>query len=239
MASILYKNDLLAKMISKFVEAAKSINAAGFTFGRCGSMILDVTSCMPEGANTKSAISPEYALKKEMPGLKDRFFYVTSYHCSFEQFSRTPMDYGAIIRITRSCNGYEAIADNLIKFPKELDTFLSAYSIINDARMNSLCFIHSYPMELELAMRKLNGDSNKFLDLAEDFSPDQVWTFKDKFRIINNSEKDFENKISEALCGKNNVFVPKHGLYTFGIDPLAAADKIAAINLAAKFINRL
>ncbi|MBQ5452259.1 MAG: hypothetical protein IIU03_02770 [Bacteroidales bacterium] len=239
MASILYKNDLLAKMISKFVEAAKSINALGFSLGRCGSMILDVTSFMPEGSNTKSAISPEYALKKEMPGLKDRFFYVTSYHCSFEQFARTPMDYGAIIRITRSCNGYEAIADHLVKFPKELDIFLSAYSFINDARMNSLCFIHSYPMELELAMRKLNGAADKFLDLAEDFSPDQTWTFKDKFRVVSSTESDFENKISEALCGKNNVFVPKHGLYTFGIDPTAAADKTAAINLAAKFINRL
>ena len=239
MASILYKNELLAKMISKFVDAAKSINTAGFTIGRCGSMILDVTSCMPEGANTKSSISPEYPLKKEMPGLKDRFFYVTSHHCSFEQFSRTPMDYGSIIRITRSCNGYEAIADNLVKFPKELDTFFSAYNFITDARMNSLCFVHSYPTDLDFAMRKINLDANKFLDLAEDYIPDQVWTFKDKLKVVNSSEKDFENRIAEALSGKNNVFVPKHGLYTFGIDPLAAADKIAAINLAAKFINRL
>lgn len=105
--------------------------------------------------------------------------------------------------------------------------------------MNSLCFIHSYPMELELAMRRLDFDAEKFLSAAESFSPDQVWTYKDRLTVIDKSEENFEEKISHALCGKTNVFVPKYGLYTFGIDSLAASDKIHAINLAAKYINRV
>ncbi len=239
MASILYKNDLLAKMISKFVEAAKSISNHSFAIGRCGTMILDVTSCMPEDAPNKAAISPEYSLEKEMPGLKDRFFYLTAHRCSIDQFCRTPMDYGTIIRITPDCKGFEAIADNLVKFPKELPMLLSAYSYVTDTRINSLCFIHSYPMEVEIAMRKLGYDTDKFLKLAESICPDQIWTFKDRLSVIENTQEGFHEKLPQALCGKTNVFVPSHGLYTFGIDPLAAFDKVAAINFSATFINRI
>ncbi len=240
MTSILYKNEHLAKEISKFVDAARNISVNHFAEGRCGAMFLDVTPFMPKESVDKVAISPEYQIGKTMKNLKNRYFYTTASKCSLEQYSRTPMDYSSIIRITENCEAYEAIADNLVKFPEDLTLALHAYNQHTDPKLHSICLIHTYPMDLTIAMKKIGNDTQRFIEFGAEFSPDQIWTFKKGFVTI---EKDhnpnFLQDVSAALANKTNVFVPRHGLYTFGVDPLAASDKICAINHIAKVINKI
>lgn len=239
MTSILYKNNHLAKLISKFVDAARDISTNRYAEGRCGSMILDVTSFMPKDSADKVAISPEYPIGETMPNLKHRYFYTTAAKCSLEQYSRTPMEYSSIIRITESCDAYEAIADNLVKFPDDLTLALHAYNMHTDPKLQSICLIHTYPLDLTITMMKLGNDTKKFIELGQELSPDQVWTFKKGFiSIPKDGNPEFMQQVSEALSNKINVFVPKHGLFTFGVDPLAASDKICALNHIAKLINK-
>jgi hypothetical protein len=239
MVSILYKNDLLAKKVSRVVDAARCISSHGLTLGRAGALFMDVTELMTEDAQRKVAISPEYSLEEVLSGLKGRYFYTTALKCSIEQYTKTPMDFSCIIRINDNCNAFEIIADNLIKFPIELSPVLKAYNLLTDPKFSSACFIHSYPPELESAMRKIGYDTKRFLNMAADFSPDQTWTFKNSFAVIEQEgNSDFEAMLSQALGKKTNVYIPRHGLYTFGIDSIAASDKALIINHFATLINR-
>ena len=239
MVSILYKNDLLAKRVSRFVDAARCISSNDLTLGRCGSMFLDVTPLMNEDAQRRAAISPEYPLGEVLPGLKGRYFYTTALKCSIEQYTKTPMEFSSIIRINENCDAFEVIADCLVKFPQELVSVLKAYNTLKDPKFDSACFIHCYPPELESAMRKIGYDTKRFLNMAADFSPDQMWTFKNSFAVLEKDSNDkFDVMLAEMLGEKTNIYVPKHGLYTFGIDSTAAADKALVINHFAKIINR-
>lgn len=240
MASILYKNEKLAKLVSRFVDSARAIAANQLAIGRCGSMFMDVTSCMPPEAADRAAISPEYEIGEELKGLKGKFLYATAAKCSLEYFARVPMELSSIIRISPSCKSYEVIADNLVKFSDDLEIALRFFGDCQSSPDHSMSLFHAYPSELEVAMRKLGNSSEKFLQLALELSPDQAWTFKKGFVTIeNDGSQEFVRQISSALSAKNNVFVPRHGLYTFGIDPLAASDKIFAINYIATMINRI
>ncbi|MCR5455094.1 MAG: class II aldolase/adducin family protein [Bacteroidales bacterium] len=236
MASILYKNDSLARKLGMGVDSARSLAANHWAEGRCGSISLNVTSSFDGNISDWRSISGEYEIGQAFPKVQNNMIFITANHISMAEFVRTPMDCGSIVRLLEGGSKYDIIADNVIKISSEFIIHLNAYNRFNTQKNPPLAIVHAYPMKLEIAMRKLNFDVALFMEKAHDFSPDQVWTFKKGVEVVEYGTPEYYDNVAKALADRKLVFVPHHGIFSFGLDPIAAVDKIAAINYLAGFM---
>ena len=236
MASILYKNDLLARRLGMCVDSARSLAVNHWAEGRCGSISLNVSGLMTGKISEYRSISAEYNIGQEFERLKDNAIFITANHISMAEFVRTPMDCGSIVRILEGGDRYDFIADKTVKISSEFLIHLSAFNKFNTQQNPPLAIVHAYPMKVEVAMMKLNFDSERFMEIAHDFSPDQVWTFKKGIKTIQYGTPTYADDVATALSERKLVIVPRHGIFSFGLDPIAAVDKIAAVNYLASFM---
>ena len=236
MASILYKNDSLARKLGMAVDSARSLAVNHWAEGRCGSISLNVTSSFPGNINDWRSISGEYDIGQTFPRVQDNMIFITANHISMADFVRTPMDCGSIVRLLENGGRYDFIADKVVKISSEFLIHLNAYNLFNTQNNPPLAIVHAYPMKIEVAMRKVGFNSAKFMEMAHDFSPDQVWTFKKGIETVEYDSPDYANNVATALSERKLVIVPRHGIFSFGLDPIAAVDKIAAVNYFASFM---
>lgn len=237
MASILYKNDLLARRLAMCVDSARSLASNHWAEGRCGSISLNVSSLFPDKISEYRSISAEYGIGQEFSRLNNSMVFITANHISMADFVRTPMDCGSIVRILESGDRYDFIADKSIKISSEFIIHLSAYNKFNTQINPPLAIVHAYPLKIELAMRKLGFDVAKFMEFVQDISPDQMWTFKKGLALVEYGTPEYMENVATALAERKLVIVPRHGIFSFGLDPIAAVDKIAAVNYFASFLQ--
>ena len=236
MASILYKNDSLARKLGMAVDSARSLAVNHWAEGRCGSISLNVTASFPGNINDWRSISGEYDIGQTVPKVQDNMIFITANHISMADFVRTPMDSGSIVRLLENGGRYDFIADKVVKISSEFLIHLNAYNLFNTQKNPPLAIVHAYPMKIEVAMRKVGFNSAKFMEMAHDFSPDQVWTFKKGIETVEYNAPDYADNVAKALSERKLVIVPRHGIFSFGLDPIAAVDKIAAVNYFASFM---
>lgn len=237
MASILYKCDKLAKHIGLGVESARSIVQNHWAEGRCGSISMNVTESMPDDFMDKMSIGPESEIGDTVKGLARNAFFITAHHISFSEFVRTPMETGSLLRILDGGSKYDIIADKVVKISSEFSIHLKAYEKFSSQKNPPTAIIHAYPMRMELVLRKLNYDTQLFMEKASEISPDQVWTFKKGIGIVEHNDENYAEKVANVLSERKLCFVPRHGIFSFGQDPLGASDKIAAANYLALLIS--
>lgn len=236
MASILYKNDVLARKLAMSVDSARNLSINHWAEGRCGSISLNVSSSFNNDIHDFRSLSAEYDIGQKFDNIANNMIFITANHISMAEFVRTPMDCGSIVRILENGNKYDIIADKTVKISSEFIIHLNAYNQFNTQKNPPLAIVHAYPMKIELAMRKLGYDVAQFMEKAHDISPDQVWTFKKGIALVEYGTEEYNINVANALAEHKLVIVPRHGIFSFGLDPIAAVDKIAAVNYFASLI---
>lgn len=236
MASILYKNDSLARKVGLCVDSARSLVSNNWAEGRCGFISFNVTSSFADANSEFSPVSDEFSIGKEFPNVQDNMIFVTANHISMSEFVRTPMDCGCIVRLLEGGSKYDIVADKNMKISSEFLIYLKAYNFFNTQKNPPLSVVHAYPMTFEMAMRKLNYDAGLYMEKVTEMSPDQIWTFKKGIEVVSYDDPDYADNVAKVLAERKLAFVPGHGIFSFGLDPIAAVDKIGAVNYLAGFM---
>ncbi len=227
---------MLARRLAMSVDSARSLSVNHWAEGRTGSISLNVSNLFTEEISEYRSISAEYNIGQTFENMKNNMVFITANHISMAEFVRTPMDCGSIVRILEGGDRYDFIADKPVKITSEFIIHLSAYNKFNKQQNPPSSVVHAYPMKIEFAMRKLNFEVDKFMEIVRDISPDQMWTFKKGLSVVEYGTDTYADDVSTALAERKLVIVPRHGIFSFGLDPIAAVDKIAAVNYFASFM---
>ncbi len=239
MKSILYRNDGLAKMITRVGEAAAIVSRNFWAEGRCGCFSADVTEFMPEDASDMISISPEYPIGRSVPHLKGRYFFCSGKLASMRDFARYPMEHGSIVRLNDDCTSFEAVADKFVRCSEEFSAHLAAYEKFAEKSVSAVSIAHVYPLESELALKIFDGDVEKLLETAKSLAPEHFRIFKKglkKLVFSDFSDEDFVNGLSSELSGGDIAILPSRGVVSYGREPASAVDKISAFVHACKII---
>lgn len=242
MKSILFRNDGLAKMITRVGEAAAIVSRNMWAEGRCGCFSADVTEFMPEDAADMISISPEYSIGKTVEHLKGRYYFCSGKLASMRDFSRYPMEHGSIVRINDACNGFEAVADKFVRCSEEFAAHLSAYEKFAEKSVSAVSIAHVYPLETEIALKIYNGDVARLLEDAKKLAPEHFRIFKKGIGLLETSDlsgEDFVNNLAQQLSSGDITLLPSRGVISYGREPASSVDKISAFVHVCKLLIRI
>jgi rhamnulose-1-phosphate aldolase len=116
-------------------------------------------------------------LAEEVPAIANNIFYVTGTGKRMRDVAKSPIEFGAIIRITADGKKFEIISEKPVKPTSELPSHLSIHNFLMAKGNSKSVVLHTHPTEL-IALTH----SNTFLN-AEHFTQ-TLWAMIPEARVI-------------------------------------------------------
>ncbi|MCC8186090.1 MAG: rhamnulose-1-phosphate aldolase [Bacteroides sp.] len=148
MKSILENRPELARQVADVAEVAGYLWQKGWAERNGGNMTINITDAVDAEIRALPAISGRIPIGKELPHLKDRYFFCKGTNKRMRDLARWPMDNGAVIRICDDCVSYEIVADHPVKPTSELPAHLSMHNYLIGKGSSYKAAIHTHPIDL-------------------------------------------------------------------------------------------
>ena len=148
MDSILKNRPALASAIGLVAETAGYLWEKGWAERNGGNIVVNVTEFADAQMAAMPAISSAIEIGTVLPHLKGCFFFCKGTNRRMRDLARTPMENGAVIRITEDCAHYEIIADNPVKPTSELPSHLGVHNYLLGKNSPYRASVHTHPIEL-------------------------------------------------------------------------------------------
>lgn len=135
-------------------ELAKIAETAGFLWQRNwaeangGNISVNLTRFAGNDILEMPSQQSEVALAEEVHAIAGSIFYVTGTGKRMRDVARSPLDFGAIIRVTDSGKKYEIISEKAVKPTSELPSHLSIHHFLKTRNTGYNVVLHTHPTEL-------------------------------------------------------------------------------------------
>jgi rhamnulose-1-phosphate aldolase len=162
--------------------------------------------------------------------LYDNIFYFTGTGQRMRDVAKSPLDFGAIIKVCDDWTNFEYVSEKHIKPTSELPSHLAIHKCLRDRGMRNTVVVHTHPNEL-IAISHLK----KFLDA--DVLTKTLWSMIPESRIIVPKgvgvvsyhvpgSLELATATIEQLATHDVILWEKHGVLAVGNDVVECFDAI-------------
>jgi len=178
------------------------------------------------------------SLAEDVPEIAGNIFYVTGTGKRMRDVAKSPLDFGALIRITADGKRFEIISEKAVKPTSELPSHLSIHNFLKARGNNKSVVLHTHPTEL-IALTHCKP----FLDPAH--LTRTLWAMIPEARVlvpkglglvpyILTGTTEIGRATINILENHNVVMWEKHGILAVGEDIAACFDVIDTLTKSAK-----
>ncbi|MBE0637357.1 MAG: rhamnulose-1-phosphate aldolase [Bacteroidales bacterium] len=141
-------NAQIAEELNRIAEVAGFLWQRGWAEANGGNISVNLTQLLSR--TDMSMPEPEKAIElaESLPGLAGNFFYVTGAGQRMRDIARSPLDFGAIIRINKDGKQFEIASEKSVKPTSELPSHLSIHNFLKAKGNHKSVVLHTHPTEL-------------------------------------------------------------------------------------------
>ena len=238
MQSIL-QNSALAAEIYQVAEVAGHLWQKGWAERNGGNITVNITEWVDDAMRTLPALGGPYPIGKELPHLKNAWFYCKGTQKRMRDLAREPMANGSVIRITPDCAHYEIVADALVMPTSELPSHLAVHDYLLAKGSPYRASLHTHPIELVALTH-----SRKWLE--KDAATKMLWSMIPETKafcprglgivpyMLPSSVELADATIRTLADDYDVVMWEKHGVFAVDTDIMSAFDQVDVLNKAAQ-----
>lgn len=141
-------NEELINELDKIAEVASFLWQRGWAEANGGNISVNLTHLIDD--SVQEFPTPEITIKlaEPLPGLAGNLFYVTGAGKRMRDVSKSPLDFGAIIRVTDDGKSYWVVSEKPVKPTSELPSHLSIHNFLKAKGNHKSVVLHTHPTEL-------------------------------------------------------------------------------------------
>lgn len=239
---ILSTRPALAAEIAQVAEVARYLWEKGWAERNGGNIVVNITQLVDDELRALPPILPARKIGTTLPYLKGTYFYCKGTGKRMRDLARCPMDNGAIVRITDTCDAYEIIADKPVIPTSECASHFTMHNYLIQSGSTYRASVHTHPIEL-VAM------SHNPAFLKKDVMGHKLWGMIPEtlafaplgLGIVPYAmpgSVELANATLEQIKDYDVVMWEKHGVCAVGKDVMDAFDQIDVLNKAALIYTR-
>ena len=238
MQSIL-QNSALAAEIHQVAEVAGYLWQKGWAERNGGNITVNITEWADDAMRALPSLGGPYPIGKELPHLKNGWFYCKGTQKRMRDLAREPMANGSVIRIMPDCAHYEIVADALVMPTSELPSHLAVHDYLIAKGSQYRASLHTHPIELVALTH-----SRKWLE--KDAATKMLWSMIPETKafcprglgivpyMLPSSVELAEATIRTLADDYDVVMWEKHGVFAVDTDIMSAFDQVDVLNKAAQ-----
>ena len=225
-------------------ELAKIAETAGFLWQRNwaeangGNISVNLTRFADSKILEMPSQQSEVALAEEVQAIAGNIFYVTGTGKRMRDVARSPLEFGAIIRVTGDGKKYEIISEKAVKPTSELPSHLSIHNFLKTRNTGYNVVLHTHPTEL-IALTHCPP----FLDSR--YLSKMLWSMIPETRVlipkglgvvpyVLTGTAELAHATLKALEKYDVIMWEKHGCLAVGEDMLHCFDLIDTLSKSAR-----
>jgi len=141
-------NHEIQSELDKIAEVANYLWQRNWAEANGGNISVNLTHLADKEVLETPAFTPGVSLTEVVPAIAENIFYVTGTGKRMRDVARSPLDFGAIIRVTDDGKNYEIISEKAVKPTSEMPSHLSIHNFLKTKGNNYNVVLHTHPTEL-------------------------------------------------------------------------------------------
>lgn len=230
--------------LNRIAEVAGFLWQRGWAEANGGNISVNLTHLMDRTDMHLPELEKTTELAEPLPGLAGNLFYVTGAGQRMRDVARSPLDFGALIRISKDGKHFEIVSEKSVKPTSELPSHLSIHNFLKAKGNHKSVVLHTHPTELiALTHCPPFGDSAKLSRILWSMIPETIVLVPRGLGIVPyilTGTTQLANETIRHLENHDVVMWEKHGTLAVGddighcFDLIDTLTKSAKIYLAAK-----
>ena len=233
-----FTNQQILFELDKIAEVAGYLWQREWAEANGGNISVNLTHLADDEMSGLPAFSASEDLAEEVPEIAGNIFYVTGTGKRMRDVARSPLEFGAIIRITDDGKRFEIISEKVVKPTSELPSHLSIHNFLKARGNSKSVVLHTHPTEL-IALTHCQP----FLDSSH--LTRTLWSMIPEARVlvpkglglvpyILTGTTEIARATINKLENHDVVMWEKHGIFAVGDDIAACFDVIDTLTKSAK-----
>jgi len=228
----------ISEELNRIAEIAGYLWQRNWAEANGGNISVNLTHLAEDEISGLPAISDSKDLAEEVPEIAGNIFYVTGTGKRMRDVAKSPLNFGAIIRITADGRRYEIISEKAVKPTSELPSHLSIHNFLKARGNSKSVVLHTHPTEL-IALTHCQP----FLDSSH--LTRTLWSMIPEARVlvpkgigvvpyILTGTTEIASATIKQLEKFDVVMWEKHGIFAVGDDIIDCFDVIDALTKSAR-----
>jgi rhamnulose-1-phosphate aldolase len=140
--------DSISEELSRIAEVASFLWQRGWAEANGGNISVNLTHLMDKDEREFAETPKAAELAEPFPDLAGDLFYVTGAGKRMRDVAKSPLDFGAIIRVAVDGKRFEIVSQKVVKPTSELPSHLSIHNFLKARGNNKSVVLHTHPTEL-------------------------------------------------------------------------------------------
>lgn len=141
-------NAFISEELKRIAEVAGFLWQRGWAEANGGNISVNLTHLMDSGLQDFPESEKTTQLAEPLPGLAGNIFYVSGAGQRMRDLAKSPLDFGAIIRINKDGKQFEIVSEKSVKPTSELPSHLSIHNFLKAKGNHKSVVLHTHPTEL-------------------------------------------------------------------------------------------
>ncbi len=141
-------NSLISDELNHIAEVAGFLWQRGWAEANGGNISVNLTHLMDRIEMDLSEPEKTTELAEPLPGLANNLFYVTGAGQRMRDVAKSPLDFGALIRISKNGKQFQIASEKSVKPTSELPSHLSIHNFLKAKGNHKSVVLHTHPTEL-------------------------------------------------------------------------------------------
>jgi rhamnulose-1-phosphate aldolase len=141
-------NSLISYELNHIAEVAGFLWQRGWAEANGGNISVNLTQLMDSELQEFPEPEKTTELSEPLPGLAGNLFYVTGAGKRMRDVAKSPLDFGAVIRVTDDGKSYAIVSEKPVKPTSELPSHLSIHNFLKAKGNHKSVVLHTHPTEL-------------------------------------------------------------------------------------------
>jgi rhamnulose-1-phosphate aldolase len=141
-------NSLISDELNHIAEVAGFLWQRGWAEANGGNISVNLTQLMDSELQEFPEPEKTTELSEPLPGLAGNLFYVTGAGKRMRDVAKSPLDFGAVIRVTDDGKSYAIVSEKPVKPTSELPSHLSIHNFLKAKGNHKSVVLHTHPTEL-------------------------------------------------------------------------------------------
>lgn len=237
-------NAFISEELKRIAEVAGFLWQRGWAEANGGNISVNLTHLMDSGLQEFPEPQKPMELAEPLPGLAGNFFYVTGTGMRMRDVARSPLDFGALIKVAADGKSFKIVSEKAIKPTSELPSHLTIHNFLKAKGNHKSVVLHTHPTELiALTHCPPFGDTAKLSRMLWSMIPETIVLVPRGLGIVPyilTGTTQMANETIRHLENHDVVMWEKHGILAVGddighcFDLIDTLTKSAKIYLAAK-----
>ncbi|MCF8364413.1 MAG: rhamnulose-1-phosphate aldolase [Bacteroidales bacterium] len=234
----------ISEELKRIAEVAGFLWQRGWAEANGGNISVNLTHLTDSSVQEFHQSKKTTILEEPLTGLPGNLFYVTGAGKRMRDVAKSPLDFGAIIKINDDGISYEIVSEKFIKPTSELPSHLSIHNFLKAQGKHKSVVLHTHPTELiALTHCKPFGNAEKLSRMLWSMIPETIVLVPRGLGIVPyilTGTTQLANETIRHLENHDVVMWEKHGILAVGedigycFDLIDTLSKSANIYLAAK-----